>query len=119
MNVYCCLVCGKFFHGKDHSTEAFRHALQPGGKEGDQHNLFIGATGPNFGKVISLPDDEEVEDPSLHDIKYNFDPVYDSSLVERLSNETIVGRSLEGAEFITGIVGLNNLKNTAFINVVV
>lgn len=33
--------------------------------------------------------------------------------------EVLLGRSLEGTEFIPGFVGLNNLKNTSFANVIV
>jgi len=65
MNVYCCLVCGKYFRGKEYGTEAFRHALEPSSSTENsekQHNLFIGVSGLNFGKVFSIPDDEEIID---------------------------------------------------------
>jgi len=39
---------------------------------------MIGISGPNFSKVFSLPDDYEVFDKSLDDIKYNLDPKYTS-----------------------------------------
>ena len=29
LNVYCCLVCGKYFQGKGQGTPAFMHSLQP------------------------------------------------------------------------------------------
>jgi hypothetical protein len=39
---------------------------------------MIGISGPNFSKVFCLPDDYEVFDKSLDDIKYNLDPKYTS-----------------------------------------
>jgi len=35
LNVYCCLVCGKYFQGKGVDTKAYLHALS------DYHNVFI------------------------------------------------------------------------------
>ena len=85
MNIYCCLVCGKQFQGKGEQTQAYRHALEPSGKGSDeQHNLMIGVSGPNFGKVFCLPDDYEVDDRSLVDVKYNLDPQFNAELLARL-----------------------------------
>jgi U4/U6.U5 tri-snRNP-associated protein 2 len=81
--------------------------------------LVIGVSGPNFCKVFCLPDDYEVFDKSLNDIKYNLAPRYNPELLELFEKEVFIGRSLEGTEFIPGCVGLNNLKNTAFANVVI
>jgi U4/U6.U5 tri-snRNP-associated protein 2 len=69
--------------------------------------------------VFSLPDDEEVVDSSLQDIKYNLDPKYTPQLLSTFDSEVMLGRSLEGTEYIPGFVGLNNLRNTSFVNVVV
>jgi hypothetical protein len=30
LNVYCCLVCGKFFQGRGKNTHAYTHSLQSG-----------------------------------------------------------------------------------------
>jgi U4/U6.U5 tri-snRNP-associated protein 2 len=125
MNVYCCLVCGKYFRGKEYKTEAFRHALEPSSQAsakedgGQQHNLMIGVSGPNFCKVFSIPDDEEVNDLSLDVIKYNLNPKYTKEMIALFDTEKFTCRSLEGVEFIAGCVGLNNLKNTSFANVVI
>ena len=90
MNVYCCLVCGKYFRGKEYNTEAFRHALEPSSKASEsndqQHNLFIGVSGPNFCKVFSIPDDEEVTDQSLDVIKYNLNPLYTKEMITTFDN---------------------------------
>jgi U4/U6.U5 tri-snRNP-associated protein 2 len=122
MNVYCCLVCGKYFRGKEYSTEAFRHALEPNSSNtnnDDQHNLFIGVSGINFCKVYSVPDGEEIDEKSLDIIKYNLNPLYTRDMILTLDSEKITGRSLEGVQFTAGNVGLNDLKNTSFANVII
>ena len=122
MNVYCCLVCGKYFRGKEYGTEAFRHALEPSSStenNEEQHNLFIGVSGLNFGKVFSIPDDEEITDQSLDIIKYNLNPLYTKEIISTIDTDKITGRSLEGVQFTAGNVGLNDLKNTSFANVII
>jgi U4/U6.U5 tri-snRNP-associated protein 2 len=79
----------------------------------------ISVSGPNFGKIFCLPDDIEIQEKSLNDIRYNLNPQYTQDLVEIFDKEVLLGRSLEGTEFIPGFVGLNNLKNTSFANVIV
>ena len=76
-------------------------------------------SGPNFGKVYCVPDDFEVIDKSLNDIKYNLDPKFTPEHLELFENEVLIARSLEGTEFTPGFVGLNNLKNTSFANVII
>jgi U4/U6.U5 tri-snRNP-associated protein 2 len=61
----------------------------------------------------------EVSDKSLSDIRYNLTPLYSEELVNLFEKEVMLGRSLEGVEFIPGFVGLNNLKSTAFANVII
>lgn len=43
--------------------------------------MVIGVSGPNFCKIFSIPDNEEILDPSLNIIKYNLNPVYNSTLI--------------------------------------
>jgi U4/U6.U5 tri-snRNP-associated protein 2 len=81
--------------------------------------LVIGVNGPNFGKVFCLPDDYEVIDNSLNDIKYNVDPKYTPDHLSIFDKEVFLARSLEGTEFTPGMVGLNNLKLTSFANVII
>jgi len=40
-------------------------------------------------------------------------------LLETFEREVLMSRSLEGVEFIPGFVGLNNLKNTSYANVII
>lgn len=46
-------------------------------------------------------------------------PIFDLSLVERLDSEPLYVRALDGTEFYPGLLGLNNLKQTDFVNVMV
>jgi U4/U6.U5 tri-snRNP-associated protein 2 len=69
-------------------------------------------------RVFCLPDNYQVEDASLNDIKYNLAPVYTKEIINKLDTEPIFARGLDGTEFYPGCVGLNNLKQTDFVNVV-
>lgn len=96
----------------------YRHALEPN-KDISQHNLAIGVSGPNFGKVFCIPDDNEIHDKVLDDIKYNLEPKFTPEMLHLFDTEVLLGRSLEGTEFTPGVVGLNDLKNTSFANVII
>ena len=78
MNVYCCLVCSKYFQGKaitctmnllishyfkgrGKGTHAYTHALDCG------HHVFLNL---HTAKFYCLPDNYEVYDASLDDILY-------------------------------------------------
>ncbi len=51
--------------------------------------------------------------------RYNLNPTYDNSQVLESETVAVFGKSLEGTDFIPGVPGLNNLKNTDYLNVVV
>lgn len=61
-NTYACLVCGKYYQGRSKKTPAFTHSVE------ENHHVFINLT---TRKVFCLPDDYEVIDPTLSDIKVN------------------------------------------------
>jgi len=69
-------------------------------------------------KVFCLPDDYEVEDESLNDIKFNLWPVFNEKEILNLDKELIERRSLEGEVFYPGYVPINDLKGTNYITVV-
>ena len=98
LNVYACLICGKFLQGKSSGTQAYMHSLQVKGekeeenengerKEQKQHNLFIGVTGEKAGRIFCLPDNYEVKDTSLNDIKFNLNPVFSEKILQILNEE--------------------------------
>ena len=110
-NVYACLVCGKFLHGRGLNTQCYTHSVH------QEHFVFINLS---TSKIYCLPDNYEVTDHSLNDIKQYLSPSFSDKDVERLghSNQKF---SLEsrGGTFLPGFVGMNNLGGTDNINAVV
>ena len=80
------------------------------------HNVFINLSDA---KIYCLPDNYEVIDASLNDIKYNLMPTYTKDLISQLDNEPIFARGLDGTDFYPGCLGLNNLKQTDYMNVMI
>ena len=75
-------------------TPAYMHSLMPehhskvDSKENSevQHNVFMGLTGDQKCRVYCLPDNYEVFDASLNDIKFNLLPVFSKQLIEKLDS---------------------------------
>eukprot|EP01132_Coremiostelium_polycephalum_P004532 gene4532-5648_t len=109
-NVYACLVCGKYFQGKSQDSYANLHCLQM------NHHVFINLHNQ---KIYCLPDDYEVIDASLDDIKYLLNPTFTSTQIKNLDTNSTYSRALDGTQYLPGIVGLNNAKNTAYVNVII
>ncbi|KEG04269.1 U4/U6.U5 tri-snRNP-associated protein 2, putative [Plasmodium vinckei vinckei] len=110
LHVYACLVCGIYFQGIGRGTYAYTHALEK------NHYVFINL---ETCKTCCIPENYEIHDASLNDIKYFLKPVYNKDQVEHLCNNLILGKSLDGADFFPGCVGLNNLKHTDYCNVII
>ncbi|GAM18016.1 hypothetical protein SAMD00019534_011910, partial [Acytostelium subglobosum LB1] len=110
LNVYACLVCGRFFQGKSEGSHAHYHCLQA------NHHVFVNLHNQ---KIYCLPDDYQVIDPSLDDIKYLINPTFTSDQITKLDMSTKYSRSLDGTQYLPGYVGLNNIKKNSFINVVI
>ncbi|RAL08984.1 ubiquitin carboxyl-terminal hydrolase family protein [Aspergillus homomorphus CBS 101889] len=110
INVYACLVCGKYFQGRGPKSYAYFHALEVG------HHVFI-----NMGtkKVYVLPEGYEVKNKSLDDIKYVVDPHYNKEDVAKLDKEVHDAFDLAGNRYRPGFVGMNNIKANDYLNVVV
>lgn len=106
LNPYACLTCGRYFQGKGKSTPAYTHSLE------EQHHVYISLTDCT---IWCLPDNYEVEDASLNDVKYNLQPHFTPELIGRL--DSLSARALDGTEYLPGCLGLNNLKRTDFVNV--
>ena len=110
INVYACLVCGKYFQGRGPSTHAYFHALD------EDHHVYINMA---TAKVYVLPEGYEVHNSTLDDIKYVVNPTYTRSEVARLDREERVCWDLLGRKYVPGFVGLNNIKQNDYLNVVV
>ncbi|KAK5662988.1 hypothetical protein OQA88_6402 [Cercophora sp. LCS_1] len=110
INVYACLVCGKYFQGRGPKSHAYFHALD------ENHHVFI-----NMGtqKVYVLPEGYEVNSKSLDDIKYVSDPRYTKQEVMELDRRPRTSWTLAGKKYTPGFVGMNNIKENDYLNVIV
>ncbi|KAJ7561746.1 hypothetical protein O6H91_03G039700 [Diphasiastrum complanatum] len=110
LNVYACLVCGKYFQGRGRKSHAYTHSLEAG------HHVFINL---HTEKVYCLPDGYEVNDPSLDDIRYVLNPRFMRLQVNLIDKSKQWARTLDGSDYLPGMVGLNNIKETDFVNVTI
>lgn len=109
VNVYACLVCGKYFQGRGKSTHAFIHSVH------ESHHIYLNLETLKF---YCLPDNYEINDPSLDDILYVLKPTFTEEDVERFDTSTEPAKAYDGREYYPGIVGLNNLKYNDYCNVI-
>ncbi|CAK3852174.1 U4 tri-snRNP-associated 2 [Lecanosticta acicola] len=110
INVYACLVCGKYYTGRGPKTPAYFHALE------DNHHVYINMSTK---KVFVLPEGYEVKNKSLEDIKYVVDPRFTLEEVKAMDKVPKPSWDLLGRKYIPGFVGLNNIKANDYLNVVV
>lgn len=113
VNVYACLVCGKYFQGRAPGTHAHTHSLEAG------HHMFMKLEN---GKVFCLPDQYEVLDSSLSDIQYVLNPTYTKEELEKgmtLETQAPWAVALDGTDYMPGMVGLNDIRANDYVNVVV
>ena len=110
LNVYACLVCGKFFQGRGQHTHAYTHSVQCG------HHVFI-----NLGscRLYCLPDLYEVVDSSNDDIVRALNPTFTPAETMQLNFNTTLARDIFGVSYLPGFIGMNNLKQTDYVNVIV
>ncbi|GMF22598.1 unnamed protein product [Phytophthora fragariaefolia] len=109
-NVYACLVCGKYFKGRGRSTHAFTHSVQ------SSHHVFINL---QTDRIYCLPDNYEVVDNTLKPVQDALRPAFEPAQVARLDQNRILAQDAFGVSYLPGFIGLNNLKHTDYINVVV
>ncbi|XP_057464254.1 uncharacterized protein LOC130754022 [Actinidia eriantha] len=110
LNVYACLVCGKYYQGRGQKSHAYTHSLEAG------HHVYINL---RTEKVYCLPDGYEINDPSLDDIRHVLNPRVTRGQVEKLDRNKQWSRALDGSDYLPGMVGLNNIKETDFVNVTI
>ncbi|MBA0839992.1 hypothetical protein Goarm_005672, partial [Gossypium armourianum] len=110
LNVYACLVCGKYYQGRGKKSHAYTHSLEAG------HHVYINL---RTEKVYCLPDGYEINDPSLDDIRYVLNPRFSREQVEQLDKNKQWSRALDGSDYLPGMVGLNNIQKTDFVNVTI
>lgn len=110
INVYACLVCGRYYQGRGPKSHAYFHALEVG------HHVYINM---QTQKVYVLPEGYEVKNKSLDDIKFVSDPRYSKEEVIKMDKEEKSAWALGGKQYTPGFVGMNNIKENDYFNVVI
>lgn len=93
INVYACLVCGKYYQGRGPKSHAYFHALEVG------HHVYVNM---ETQKVYVLPEGYEVKSKSLDDIKYVVDPTFAKDDVVKLDREVKEAWDLQGKKYRPG-----------------
>lgn len=111
-HIYACCVCGAYFRGRGPHTPAYTHSVEA------SHFVFVHLSKGTF---YCLPDDYEIHDPSLADIRAALHPVFTPEQVASIddTNTALLARDLFGKRYLPGFVGLNNLSKTDGISAVV
>ncbi|KAI3934004.1 hypothetical protein MKW92_022105 [Papaver armeniacum] len=109
-NVYACLVCGKYYRGKGPETQAYTHSRK------EDHHVYVNLQTEKF---YCLTDGYEINDPSLDDIRHVLNPRFSREQIVQLDKNKQWSRALDGSDYLPGMVGLNNLKGTDFVNVII
>ena len=94
INVYACLVCGKYFQGRGPKSHAYFHALEV------SHHVYVNMETKG---VYVLPEGYEVKSQSLDDIKFQVDPHLPKGEVLRIDRTAVDARDLEGREYRPGM----------------
>ncbi|KAK9244479.1 hypothetical protein V1506DRAFT_541427 [Lipomyces tetrasporus] len=110
VNVYACLVCGKYFQGRGRSSHAYFHSVD------EDHHVFINL---QTLKVYVLPESYEVKSSALDDIKYVVNPHFTKKDVAHLDKMAIESFDLNRKPYRPGFVGMNNIKQNDYLNVIV
>lgn len=110
INVYACLVCGKYYQGRGTKSQAYFHALDEG------HHVYINMQSK---RVFVLPEGYEVQSKSLDDIKFVVDPRLPKEAVMKLDKQPQTSWDLGGKKYIPGFVGMNNIKANDYLNAVI
>lgn len=102
-NVYGCLVCGKYFQGRSTNSPAYLHSIDT------NHYIYLNLFTERF---YILPENYEIISSSLNDIIQLLNPRY---RIEDLVEES---RDLNDNTYKVGYIGLDNLSNNDYSNVV-
>ena len=93
INVYACLVCGKYYQGRGPKSHAYFHALEVG------HHVYVNM---QTKRVYVLPEGYEVKSKSLDDIKFVVDPKLSKEEVAQLDKGAKDAWDLSGKKYTPG-----------------
>ncbi|GAC99455.1 potential ubiquitin-specific protease [Pseudozyma hubeiensis SY62] len=111
INVYACLVCGRYFQGRGRNSYAYLHSID------DSHHVFMNLS---TAQTYILPDNYAVPEENqaaLQDIKYLLNPTFTQKTIEAMEKE--MAYDLNGERYHAGFVGLNNLGKNDYVNAIV
>lgn len=108
LNVYACLVCGKYFQGRGRKSYAYTHSVEL------NHHVFLNLYTLKF---YCLPDNYQIIDSSLEDITYVLNPTFSKKQIKQMHLMSKPVRAYDGTTYLPGIVGLNNIKANDYCNV--
>ncbi|KAF0993354.1 hypothetical protein HZS_2177 [Henneguya salminicola] len=109
LNVYACLVCGQYYQGRNKNSYAYLHSIEL------SHHVWINLSTLRF---YCLPDNYEIIDTALNDIKNVLCPTFDLNKILALDDSSRMSRALDGTMFYPGLVGINNIRETDYMNVI-
>ncbi|RZC92568.1 hypothetical protein C5167_029346, partial [Papaver somniferum] len=98
LNVYACLVCGKYYQGRGPNTRAHTHSHK------EEHHVYVNLQTEIF---YCLPDGYEIFD------------LFRREQTVQLDKNKQWSRALDGSDYFPGMMGLDNLKGTDFVNVII
>jgi U4/U6.U5 tri-snRNP-associated protein 2 len=110
INVYACLVCGKYFQGRGPKSHAYFHAVDV------DHHVYINM---ETKKIYVLPEGYEVTSKALDDIKFVVDPHLPKEEILKLDREGKEAFDLSGKRYRPGFIGMNNIKANDYFNVII
>ncbi|KAI9907590.1 hypothetical protein PsorP6_004350 [Peronosclerospora sorghi] len=87
LNVYACLVCGKYFKGRGRNTHAFTHSVQ------NSHHVFINL---RTDRIYCLPDNYEVVDQTLKPVQDALRPTFQAAQIARLDQNRMLAQDAFG-----------------------
>ncbi|KAK2510503.1 Usp39 [Columba guinea] len=102
INVYACLVCGKYFQGRGLKSHAYIHSVQL------SHHVFLNL---HTLKFYCLPDNYEIIDSSLEDITYVLKPTFTAQQIANLDRQAKLSRAYDGTTPCDGVEFLSWFLN--------
>ncbi|OTF80027.1 hypothetical protein BLA29_013212, partial [Euroglyphus maynei] len=69
-------------------------------------------------KFYCIPDNYQIIDSSLDDIVYVLKPTFSSIEIKKLNSNNKLSIAYDGTAYLPGIVGLNNIKENDYCNVI-
>ncbi|AMD22345.1 HGR006Cp [Eremothecium sinecaudum] len=106
INIYCCLVCGKYLNGRNQGSPAFDHSVNIG------HRVFMNT---RTLRTYILPDNRAIDSIYLDQIRYSLRPTYTE---EEIATFPVQCFDLFDNAYLNGYVGLNSISNNDYANVI-